>query len=273
MLAFDQIKISSRFLRSLCTEVPKIGLVTGSGLGAIPKSVKVIAQRNYEEIPNFYPTSAPTHSGTFYLGKLGNTTLAILSGRFHAYEGLSMQEVVFPVRVLAHLGIEILIVTNVAGGLNPNFKAGDLVLLSDHINLMGKNPLIGPNDDRLGVRFPDMSNAYDLALRQKAHLKAKQLNLNLYEGVYAGVLGPSLETKSEYAFLRRIGADLVGMSTVPEVIAARHMKVRVIGISVVSNVCFPISIITPTRIEDVIGVAEKASEKLNHFLEELIRQW
>jgi purine-nucleoside phosphorylase len=273
MSTFDRIQSSLRFLENECADPPKIGLITGSGLGSLHESMAVHTKWTYDEIPNFRIPSAPTHAGYLYYGKIVDTPVMVLSGRYHAYEGLPMHEIVFPVRVLAQMGIEALIVTNVAGGLNTDYDSGDLVIISDHINLTGQNPLRGYNDPRLGSRFPDMSFAYDLELRKKALAKAEQLEMHLHQGVYAGVLGPSLETKAEYTFLHRIGADLVGMSTIPEVIAARHMNVPVLGISVVSNTCFPISAITETTIETVIEVAGRSSEKLNHFLVELIKYW
>jgi purine-nucleoside phosphorylase len=218
---------------------PGIGLVLGSGLGAFADSLTDATRVPYAEIPAFPQSTAIGHAGRLVvgnvIGKVGNVPVAAMQGRVHLYEGYSAQEVTFPIRVFARMGIRAVILTNAAGGINLGYSQGALVLISDHINLQGANPLVGPNDDRFGVRFPDMSQAYSRAYRELAREEAEKLSLILHEGVYAGLLGPSYETPAEIEYLRRIGADLVGMSTVAEVIAARHMGMNVLAISCVTN--------------------------------------
>ncbi len=214
---------------------PKIGLVLGSGLGAFADSLAEATRVPYSEIPSFPQSTAIGHAGRLVIGKAGDIPVAAMQGRVHLYEGYSSQEVAFPIRVFARMGIQAVILTNAAGGINLGYSQGALVLLSDHINLQGTNPLVGPNDDRFGVRFPDMTQAYSRVYRQIAREEAANLNITLHEGVYAALLGPSYETPAEIEYLRRTGADLVGMSTVAEVIAARHMGLNVLAISCVTN--------------------------------------
>jgi purine-nucleoside phosphorylase len=214
---------------------PKIALVLGSGLGAFADSLTDAARIPYVEIPTFPRSTAIGHAGQMVIGNAGSVPVAAMQGRAHLYEGYSAQEVTFPIRVFARMGIRAVILTNAAGGINLNYSQGALVLLRDHINLQGTNPLVGPNDDRFGVRFPDMSRAYDRDYRQIASEEAGKLGIPRHEGVYAGLLGPSYETPAEIEYLRRIGADVVGMSTVAEVIAARHMEMKVLAISCVTN--------------------------------------
>jgi len=218
---------------------PRVGLILGSGLNPLAESVEGADVMSYDEIPNFPRPTVEGHAGRLLLGELQGVSVAVMQGRVHFYEGYPIQQVVFPVRVLQVMGIEILMVTNAAGGLNPEFEAGDLMLIVDHLNLMGmtgNNPLFGPNDPTLGPRFPDMSQAYDRALRRLAHEVADEKDLPMHEGVYAGLSGPSFETPAEIRFLRGIGADAVGMSTVPEVTVARHGGIKVLGVSGISNV-------------------------------------
>jgi len=214
---------------------PKIGLVLGSGLGAFADSLTDAAAVPYREIPSFPQSTAIGHAGRMVIGKASNVAVAAMQGRVHQYEGYSAQQVAFPIRVFARMGIKAVILTNAAGGINLGYSQGALVLIRDHINLQGANPLVGPNDDRFGVRFPDMTHAYCREYRQIAREEAAKLNIPLYEGVYAALLGPSYETPAEIEYLRRIGADLVGMSTAAEVIAARHMGLDVLAISCVTN--------------------------------------
>src|SRR5215831_1580789 len=214
---------------------PKIGLVLGSGLGAFADSLTEPTTVPYSEIPSFPQSTAIGHAGRMVIGKAGEVAVAAMQGRVHLYEGYSAQQVAFPMRVFGRMGIKAVILTNAAGGINLGYSQGALVLIRDHINLQGTNPLIGPNDDRFGVRFPDMTRAYSRAFRQIAREEASKLNILLYEGVYAALPGPSYETPAEIDHLRRIGADLVGMSTVAEVIAARHMGLNVLAISCVTN--------------------------------------
>lgn len=214
---------------------PRIGLVLGSGLGAFAESLTNATRIPYAEIPSFPQSTAIGHAGRLVIGNAGTVPVVAMQGRVHQYEGYSAQEVTFPIRVFGRMGIRAVILTNAAGGINRNFSQGALVLIRDHINLQGTNPLVGPNDDRFGLRFPDMTQAYSRAYRQVAREEAGKLNISLHEGVYAGLLGPSYETPAEIEYLRRIGADLVGMSTVAEVIAARHMGLEVLAISCVTN--------------------------------------
>ncbi|PSH04212.1 MAG: purine-nucleoside phosphorylase [Acidobacteria bacterium] len=214
---------------------PEIAVVLGSGLGAFAEELKDSVVIPYGDIPNFPRPTAIGHAGRMVIGKLGDLTVAAMQGRAHQYEGYSSRETAFPVRVLGQLGVKTLVITNAAGGINPDYKKGALVLLSDHINLQGSNPLNGPNDDRFGVRFPDMSEAYCRNYRRIALNAARQLGIELQEGIYAALPGPSYETPAEIRYLRTIGADMVGMSTVPEVIVARHMGINVLAISCVTN--------------------------------------
>ena len=214
---------------------PKIGLVLGSGLGAFADSLANATVVPYSDIPSFPQSTAIGHAGRLVVGNAGRVPVAAMQGRVHQYEGYSAQQVVFPIRVFGRMGIKAVILTNAAGGINLSYSQGALVLLSDHLNLQGANPLVGPNDDRFGVRFPDMTQAYSRAFRQIAKEEASKLGINLSEGVYAALLGPSYETPAEIKHLRNIGADLVGMSTVAEVIAARHMGIEVLAISCVTN--------------------------------------
>jgi len=214
---------------------PRIGLVLGSGLGGFADSLTDATRVPYAEIPAFPQSTAIGHAGRMVVGNAGSVPVAAMQGRVHLYEGYSPQEITFPIRVFARLGIKAVILTNAAGGINLSYSQGALVLIRDHINLQGSNPLVGPNDDRFGVRFPDMTHAYAREYRKIARDQAARLDITLQEGVYAGLLGPSYETPAEIEYLRRIGADLVGMSTVAEVIAARHMEMKVLAISCVTN--------------------------------------
>lgn len=214
---------------------PKIGLVLGSGLGAFADSLTDATRVPYSDIPAFPQSTAMGHAGRLVIGNAGSVTVAAMQGRAHQYEGYSAREVAFPIRVFGRMGIRAVVLTNAAGGINLSYSQGALVLLRDHINLQGTNPLVGPNDDRFGVRFPDMTQAYSRAYREIAREEAAKLKIPLHEGIYAALLGPSYETPAEIEYLRRIGADLVGMSTVAEVIAARHMGLDVLAISCVTN--------------------------------------
>lgn len=215
--------------------LPKIGLVLGSGLGAFADSLSDAARVPYSEIPSFPQSTAIGHAGRMVIGRAGAVPVAAMQGRVHLYEGYSAQQVAFPVRVFGRMGIKAVILTNAAGGINLGYSKGALVLIRDHINLQGTNPLVGPNDDRFGVRFPDLTHAYSRSYRQIARDEAAKLGITLHEGVYAALLGPSYETPVEIEYLRRIGADLVGMSTVAEVIAARHLGLEVLAMSCVTN--------------------------------------
>lgn len=262
---YQKIGETAEFIKSRYSKNPQVGLVLGSGLGAFVEKLENPTIIAYDEIPHFHKTTVEGHAGRMILGNILGVEVVILQGRFHAYEGLPMEEVVFPVRVLATLGIESLILTNAAGGINLDFNAGALVNIRDHINLMGKNPLIGPNINELGPRFPDMTHAYNPQLREILSLAAKETNVKLYEGVYAGVLGPTYETPAEIHMLRTIGADMVGMSTVPESIAANHMGIKVCGISCVTNMAAGIENVE-LKHEDIKEQALKVMDSFSNLL-------
>jgi purine-nucleoside phosphorylase len=232
---FEHAEAAAHILLSHTTIRPRIGLVLGSGLGSFAEELAQPVRIPYTVIPHFPRSTAIGHAGQMVIGFVSKVPVIAMQGRVHLYEGYSVQQVAFPVRVFARMGIQAIIFTNAAGGINLNYKKGSLVLISDHINLQGQNPLVGPNDERLGERFPDMTHAYSNEYRELARKAAQNLGQNLSEGVYAGLLGPSYETPAEIRYLRTIGADLVGMSTVPEVIAARHMGIDVLAISCVTN--------------------------------------
>ncbi len=232
---FSRAEAAADFLLSQTPLRPQIGLILGSGLGSFAEELSEGIHIPYTVIPFFPRSTAIGHAGQMVIGYVGNVPVAAMQGRVHLYEGYSAQQVAFPVRVFRHMGIRVVVVTNAAGGINLEYKQGALVLISDHINLQGQNPLVGPNDDRFGVRFPDMTQAYSKPLREIARGAAQRMGNNLAEGVYAALLGPSYETPAEIRYLRTIGADLVGMSTVPEVIAASHMGIKVLAISCVTN--------------------------------------
>lgn len=239
LLTRRQIEEAATYVRERSRHQPTLGMVLGSGLGGLASEIQRADSVSYKSIPHFAAPTVHGHTGQLVLGEMSGQTVVVMQGRFHFYEGLSMQQVTLPIRVMRLLGIDSLIVTNAAGGLSPAFVPGELMLISDHINLVGlggRNPLIGPNDPELGPRFPDMSQAYDPTLREIAKQVARQEDIPLHEGIYACLAGPSFETPAEIQFLRMIGAGAVGMSTAPEVIVARHMGVRVLGISGISNV-------------------------------------
>ena len=244
---------------------PSIGLMVGSGLGGLTSVLKIDAEIDYAELPNMAQATAPGHEGKLVMGTLGKQRLAVLAGRFHFYEGHSMVQVSYPVRLVKALGADTLILTSIVGSMNPKMPPGTLVLLEDHINLMGANPLLGPNDESFGVRFPDMSEPYDAQLRKLARQVAKEKKLPLKEGVYVAVAGPNLETRAEYRFLRQIGADVVGMSMVPEVITARHGGLRVLAVAVVSDACDP-DHLKPASVEELLRVAAETEPKLTALL-------
>ena len=248
---------------------PALGLVLGSGLGGLANAVQVEAEVDYAQLPHMPRSTAPGHDGKLVLGLLGAQRVAVLAGRFHFYEGYTMAQVTYPVRLLRALGADTLILTSIVGSMNPALPPGSLVLLSDHINLMPANPLIGPNDETVGSRFPDMSEPYDASLRRLALQVASEQRLPLREGVYAAVAGPNLETRAEYRFLRQIGADVVGMSVVPEVLAARHGGMRVLAIAVVSDACIPEEL-KPASVDELLRVASAAEPTLTALLQGVI---
>lgn len=248
---------------------PLVGIILGTGLHKLLDYVDVAQTIAYADIPNFPVSTVEFHKGNLIYGNIGSKKLLIMQGRFHAYEGYMPQQVVFPVRVMKLLGVKHLFITNAAGGINLNYKQGNLVMIDDHINLQAGNPLTGKNDEALGSRFPDMSEPYSKHLKNLLSEKANELNITLQKGIYAAVNGPNLETKAEYRFLKIIGADMVGMSTVPEVIAANHMQLSVAAISVITDECDPDNL-KPVNIAEIIKAAGKADEKLSKLLYETI---
>ncbi|GAB3334032.1 purine-nucleoside phosphorylase [Hymenobacter humi] len=250
---------------------PQAGIILGTGLGALAKEVEVEYEINYADIPHFPLSTVESHAGRLLLGRMGGKKVAVLQGRFHYYEGYSMQQVVMPVRVLKLLGISQLIVSNAAGGLNPDFNIADLMLIDDHINLQPTNPLIGPNYDELGPRFPDMFAPYDAGLLARAEAAAQELGqgASTRRGVYASVPGPMLETPAEYRYLRTIGADAVGMSTVPEVIAARHAGLPVLAVSVITDLCAP-GHLKPVVLADIFAAAALAEPRLTALIRAVV---
>jgi purine-nucleoside phosphorylase len=250
---------------------PEIAVVLGTGLGGLAREIEIEAEVPYGELPGFPLSTVETHAGKLLAGRLASRPMMAMQGRFHRYEGYNLQQVTFPVRVLYALGARTLIVSNACGGMNPLWGPGDLVLLSDHINLLGDNPLIGPNDDRLGPRFPDMSAPYDPGLRALARAAALDLGIVLREGVYVAVPGPNLETRAEYRMLRAIGADVVGMSTVPEVIVAVHQGMRVVGVSIITDQCLP-DALEPADIDRIIATASRAEPQLTRLITTLVER-
>jgi len=250
---------------------PRVGIVLGTGLGGLAGEIEETVSVSFADLPGLPEPTVETHEGRLTLGALAGTPVAVLQGRFHRYEGHDLQAVTFPIRLLRRLGAEVLVVTGACGGMRTDWSEGDLVLLSDHINLMGDSPLIGPNLDELGPRFPDMSEPYDAELRHMARRAAEELGAPLREGVYVAVPGPSLETPAEYRMLRRLGADVVGMSTVPEVIVARHMGVRVLGVSIVTDLCDP-DALEPVDVPRIIETAKNAEPDLTRLVARVVGQ-
>jgi purine-nucleoside phosphorylase len=256
---------SAEYLKTHLKKPPQIGLLTGTGLGESTQSLDISYAFEYKDIPHFPATTVESHFGRFLLGSMQDKPAVVMQGRFHLYEGYSPLETTFPVRVMQELGVSILIISNAAGGLNPGFQTGDLMIISDHINLTGSNPLAGPNEESWGARFPDMVDAYNKNLARLAEEAGKDSNIKLRKGVYAGLKGPSLETPAEIRFLKTIGADAVGFSTVQEVIAAVHAGMKVLGLSVITNIHTPDSPV-PAVVEDIIATARKAAPQLGTII-------
>ncbi|MBL8981870.1 MAG: purine-nucleoside phosphorylase [Gemmatimonadetes bacterium] len=268
---FEAIERAAAAVRARFSRTPDVAIILGTGLGGLGKQIVTETTIEYHDIPGFPLSTVESHAGRLLCGTLGGKTVIAMQGRFHRYEGYSLQQVTFPVRVLRALGASTLVVSNACGGMHPLWSAGDLMLIADHINLLGDNPLIGRNDDRLGPRFPDMSDPYDRGLRELARVEARRLGLTLREGVYVAVTGPCLETRAEYRFLRGIGADVVGMSTVPEVIVAVHGGMRVLGVSIVTDMCLP-DALEPASVEHIIAVAGRAEPNLTALIAAVVEK-
>ncbi|MBF8295460.1 MAG: purine nucleoside phosphorylase [Bacteroidetes bacterium] len=265
-----EIDDALRFIRTKTSASPSIGIILGTGLGALVQEIEKETVIDYGDIPHFPVSTVESHHGKLIFGTLAGKNVVAMQGRFHFYESYTMRQITFPVRVMKFLGVETLLISNAAGALNPSFVRGDIMLMVDHINLLGDNPLIGPNDDTLGPRFPDMSEPYSLELLERAQVVAQGLNIKVQKGVYVAMQGPSLETRSEYRFLRTIGADAVGMSTVPEDIVAVQMGMKVFGVSIITDECFP-DTLKPITLEEVIAVANKAEPKMTAILKEVVK--
>ena len=267
----EKIAEAKKFIESRSKVKPKIGIIVGTGLGTLAKEIEIKATVPYSDIPHFAVSTAPGHEGNLILGKLSGKMIMAMQGRFHLYEGYSLEEITFPIRIMKEMGVELLIESNAVGGMNPNFKAGDLMIITDHINLTGNNPLIGPNDERLGPRFPDMSEPYDKKLIELTKRIAIEEKIGIHQGVYVGLTGPNFETPAEYRFLRLIGADAVSMSTICEVIVARHSGLRVLGISCITDECIP-DRLEPVNFRKLIQVAQKVEPNLARLVKRLLRE-
>lgn len=266
-----KIKETAAFLRDQIHSHPRIAIVLGSGLGAVVDHMQIEKEIAYKDIPNFPVSTVEGHKGSLIIGTINNVEVIVQSGRFHYYEGYDMKTITFPVRVYKELGIEVLLLSNAAGGMNPAFKVGDIMLIRDHLNLFGNNPLMGPNYDELGPRFLDMSEAYSKRLRNIAHATAKKHGVHLQEGVYVGVTGPCFETPSEYRMFHILGGDAVGMSTVPETIAARHSGIEVVAFSVITDLGV-IGIVEKASHEEVLEAANEAGPRLVKLICEMVPQ-
>jgi purine-nucleoside phosphorylase len=262
---YAQIEAAVDYIRGQWANPPRVGIILGTGIGPLAEKIEVEASIEYESVPHFPRATAAGHRGRLVCGKLAGVSVMAMEGRFHAYEGYGLDEITLPVRVMKALGAELLIVTNACGGMNPNYACGDIMVIDDHINLLGGNPLVGINDDRLGPRFPDMARPYDPELINRALAIARREDFAAHKGVFVAVLGPNLETRAEYRFLRGIGADAVGMSTVPEVIVAVHCGLRVLGLSIVTDLCLP-DALKPVVLEEIIATANGAEPKLRKII-------
>ncbi len=266
----ERINESIQSIRKYSEIKPEVAIILGTGLGKLADQIEDKLSIPYKDISNFPISTVHGHSGNLVLGKLENKQIVAMQGRFHFYEGYSMKEVTFPVRVMKQLGAKIIIISNAAGGMNRFFRRGDLMLITDHINLMGDNPLIGPNDDELGPRFPDMSQAYDLELMKLTEKVVLEEGILMHKGIYAGLTGPMLETPAEYRFLTKIGADAVGMSTIPEVIVANHMGMRVLGISCITDLAID-GIVEKVQFQEILQAAAKSEPIMSRVVRKVIK--
>lgn len=267
----EKIKATAAYIAQKTNDFkPKYGIILGTGLGSLINDVEIAYTLSYEEIPNFPISTVEVHEGKLVFGKLEGQEVVVMQGRFHYYEGYNMQEITFPVRVMKMLGIEKLFVSNAAGGINSSYQLSDLMVLSDHINLLPENPLRGKNLDELGPRWPDMFETYDKSMVNEALKIGEKHGINVHSGVYASVPGPNLETPAEYKYLQTIGADAVGMSTVPEVIVARHMALPIFAVSVITDLCYP-GALEPVNIEKILAAAYKAEPHMTFLIKELIK--
>ncbi|RKZ00290.1 MAG: purine-nucleoside phosphorylase [Ignavibacteriae bacterium] len=267
----NKINETVEVIRKFTKDEYPVGIILGTGLGGLVNEIDVKHEIEYEDLPHFPLSTVESHHGKLIFGTINGKNVVAMQGRFHYYEGYSMKQITYPVRVMKFLGVRTLLVSNACGGMNPVYKRGDIMLMSDHINLLGDNPLIGKNEDDLGPRFPDMSESYNKELIEKAEELALENKVKVQKGVYVAVPGPNLETKAEYRFLRAIGADVVGMSTIPENIVANHMGMKVLGISIVTDECFPNSL-KPVNVEEIIATAMEAEPKMTLIMKEVIKR-
>jgi len=268
---YDQIQEARQAIQKRWPAQPRIGIILGTGLGGLVEDIEAEAKLAYEDIPHFPRSTVKSHAGRLVCGRLAGKTVLAMEGRFHYYEGYSLQQITLPVRVMKALGCEVLVVSNACGGMNPQFGKAELMVIEDHINLMGDNPLIGKNDDRLGPRFPDMCWPYDRALIALTQKIAHEEKIACHKGVFVAVPGPNLETRAEYRFLRGIGADVVGMSTVPEVIVGVHCGLRNLGLSVITDICLP-DALEPVVLEDILATAAVAEKKLRILVRRVVAE-
>lgn len=266
---YEKVIVAQNYLINHLETIPEIAIILGTGLGNLANEIEEPIHIPYRNIPHFPISTVPSHAGELITGILNGKQVFLLSGRFHYYEGYSTEDITFPIRLLKMLGVKKLIITNAAGGVDPNYEAGDIIAVNDHINLLPDHPLRGPNDERFGPRFPDMMNAYNKNLLAITESACHKLGMPFKSGVYVAMQGPAMETPAEYKFIRKIGGDLVGMSTVPEVIVAHYCGIEVLVLSTVSNVCFPMSRLTETTFEEVVKTVEEATPKLMALVAEI----
>jgi len=266
----NQITEAENFIRARIGRMPQIGIILGTGLGGLVSEINIEAEIPYTEIPHFPVSTVESHAGRLIYGELGGKQVLAMQGRFHYYEGYTMKQITFPLRIMGKLGIKILLISNAGGGMNPQYRKGDLMIIDDHINMLGTNPLIGQNLDEFGDRFPDMSEPYSRRLIELAEQAAMANQIKVQKGVFIAFPGPNLETRAEYRFMRAAGADVVGMSTVPENIAAVHMGMEVLGISVITDECFP-DALKPVDVADIIAVAKETEPKLTTIMREVVK--
>jgi purine-nucleoside phosphorylase len=266
-----KIEVTLEVIRKYTGSEYEVGIVLGTGLGGLVSEIEVEHEIDYTDLPHFPLSTVESHKGKLIFGCIGDKKVVAMQGRFHYYEGYTMQQITYPVRVMKLLGVKTLLVSNACGGMNPGYRKGDIMIMSDHINLIGDNPLIGMNEDEFGPRFPDMSEPYSLELIKVAEEVASENNIKVQKGVYVAVAGPNLETRAEYRFLRNIGADVVGMSTIPENIVANHMGMKVLGISIVTDECFP-DTLRPVDVNEIISTAMAAEPKMTTIMKEVIKK-
>lgn len=265
----EKINETIEVIKKYTDKTYEIGIVLGTGLGGLVREIEIEHEINYADLPHFPLSTVESHSGKLILGTLAGKNVFVMQGRFHYYEGYTMQQITYPVRVMKMMGVKTLLLSNACGGMNPLFKRGDLMIMADHINLLGDNPLIGKNEDDFGPRFPDMSEAYDKKIIELAEQIALENKIKVQKGVYVAVAGPNLETKAEYRFLRAIGADVVGMSTVPENIVANQMGIKVFGLSIVTDECFP-DALKPVDLQEILAAAGEAEPKMTKIMKEVV---